>query len=58
MAKSFIATMTEVFKKPGQSAGSFMTEIKALSTEDRAWYMRELQKAGYEIDGGAIPTSA
>lgn len=49
MAKSFIATMTECFKKPGQSASEFMKEIKELTLEDRVWYRRELEKAGYVI---------
>ena len=56
MAKSFIATMTEVFKRPGQSAMEFMKEIKELDDADRRWYRAELIKSGYVITD-AIYTS-
>jgi hypothetical protein len=47
--KSFIAWMTTLFKRPGQSAAEFMQEIKALTPEDRQWYQRELEAAGYPV---------
>lgn len=36
--------------KPGQTLGEFMAEVKALTTEDRAYFKREFLVAGYEIN--------
>lgn len=37
--------------KPGQTLGDFMAEVKALTIEDRKYFIREFVKVGYEITG-------
>lgn len=37
-------------KKPGQSLGEFQNEIRALTSEDRAYFVREFAKVGIEIE--------
>jgi len=52
MAKilSFVEAMRDYFGlKEGQTLSDFYQELKALSTEDRAWFRQELPKVGYEI---------
>ena len=47
-------TITKALKeyfgfKPGQNLTEFMQEIKALSPEDRAYFVREFAKVGIEV---------
>lgn len=45
-------TLTAALKKefmPNSPAVEVMREVKALTPEDRAWYQRELENAGYII---------
>jgi hypothetical protein len=47
---SFTKAIVEYFgKRPTQSTGEFMQEIKALSPQDRAWFKAEFAKMGWEI---------
>lgn len=36
-------------KKPNQSLGEFQSEIRALTPEDRAYFIREFAKIGIEV---------
>lgn len=36
--------------RPGQSLGEFMSEYKALSLEDRQYFVREYAKIGVEVE--------
>jgi len=48
---SFTKACKEYFGfKPGQNLTEFVGEIKALSTEDRAYFKREFVKVGIEIE--------
>jgi hypothetical protein len=50
MQVTFTKAIVEFFgKKPGQSTGDFMAEIKALDDKDRAYFKAEFAKIGYEI---------
>lgn len=47
---SLVKALKEYFGfRPGQNLTDFMTEIKALTEEDRAYFKREFVKVGYEI---------
>jgi hypothetical protein len=46
---SFISAMLDYFGKNGKDNLSFMNEIKALSPEDRVWFLTNLSTVGYEI---------
>ena len=49
---SFIKACKEYFGfKPGQNLAGFMEEIKALTQDDRAYFIREFAKVNYEIIG-------
>jgi hypothetical protein len=48
--KTFTKAVVDYFgKKPGQSAGEFLQEIKALTAEDREYFRREFLKVGVEV---------
>jgi hypothetical protein len=50
MQMSFTKAIVEYFgKKPGQSTGEFMQEIKNLTPEDRLYFKQEFAKVGIEI---------
>lgn len=36
-------------KKPNQTLGEFQSEIRALTPEDRAYFIREFAKIGIEV---------
>lgn len=47
---SLTAALKDYFGyKPGQSLGDFMAEVKALTVEDKAYFIREFAKVGYQI---------
>lgn len=47
---SYAAAMRDYFGfLPGQSVGGFMSELKALTDEDKVWFRENLPKVGYEI---------
>ena len=47
---TFTKALVEFFgKKPGQTPGEFMLEIKALTPDDRAYFKREFLKVGIEV---------
>lgn len=51
MAISFTKAIVDYFgKKPGQTLQEFQGEIKALTPEDRAYFIREFKKAGIEVE--------
>lgn len=51
MPVTFTKAVHEFFGKlPGQSLGEFQAEIKALTAEDRAYFVREFAKVGIYID--------
>jgi predicted nuclease of restriction endonuclease-like RecB superfamily len=37
-------------KKPGQTLPEFLAELKALTKEDREWYVKEFAKIGVEVE--------
>lgn len=51
MAVSFIKAMSDFFgRKPNQTVGEFGAELKALSHEDKLYFVREFKKIGMEVD--------
>lgn len=49
---SFTKATKEYFGyKPGQNLTDFMKEVKALTPEDRKYFVVEFRKVGYEITG-------
>ena len=47
---SFILACKDYFGfKAGQTMSEFMTEVKALTAEDRDYLIREFAKVGYQI---------
>jgi hypothetical protein len=47
---TFTAALVEFFgKKPGQTPGEFLQEVKALTPTDRDYFKREFLKVGIEI---------
>lgn len=44
--ESFSAAMKKTFGLPGETAGDFMRQLKALNDEDRAYYSDAMNKAG------------
>lgn len=47
---TFTAALVQFFgKKPGQTTGDFMQEVKALDDKDRDYFKREFLKIGIEI---------
>lgn len=52
MEKTFVRAVNEFFgRKPGQNLTEFQAEIKALSVEDREYFVREFAKIGIKIVG-------
>lgn len=48
--KSFVAACNDYFgRKPGQTLPEFQAELKALTEDDRKYFIREFVKVGYEI---------
>ena len=48
---SLTAALKDYFGyKPGETLGDFMTEIKALTPEDKEYFKREFVKVGYQIN--------
>ena len=45
---TFTAAMREQFSLPGETAMDFMKQLKALDANDKAYFYRELKKAGIE----------
>lgn len=51
MATSFIKAMNDFFgRKPGQTIGDFQAELKALTHEDKLYFVREFKKVGIDVD--------
>ena len=47
---SFMAAMSDFFGRlPGQGLKEFGAEVKALTTEDRAYFTAGLENSGYTI---------
>lgn len=46
----FASAMGKAFRKTGQALSEFASELKALSPEDKKWYHKELNAAGYECE--------
>jgi uncharacterized protein (DUF2461 family) len=47
---SFAAAMKDYFgPKPGDNSMGFLQELKALTSEDKAWFRENLPLVGYEI---------
>lgn len=45
--KTFVGRMLEFFgRKPGQSAGEFSAELRALSDADKLWFVDQFNKSG------------
>lgn len=49
-----VSTLTKAFKdyfgyKPGQNLTDFMVELKALTIEDKQYFIKEFAKVGWEI---------
>jgi hypothetical protein len=58
MALSFIKAMSDYFgRKPGQSVGEFSAELKALSHEDKLYFVREFKKIGMDVLPPSAPVS-
>jgi len=48
---SFTKAIVDYFgKKPGQTLPEFQQELKALTPEDRAYFVREFKKVGIEVE--------
>jgi len=48
---SFTKAVVDYFgKKPGQTLPEFQQELKALTPEDRAYFVREFKKVGIEVE--------
>lgn len=48
--KKFSVACKEFFGfQPGQTLSEFMVELRALTEEDRAYFIREFEKAGIKI---------
>ena len=48
---SFTKAIVDYFgKKPGQTLPEFQQELKALTPEDRAYFIREFAKVGIEVE--------
>ena len=48
---SFTKAIVDYFgKKPGQTLPEFQQELKALTPEDRAYFIREFKKVGIEVE--------
>jgi hypothetical protein len=48
---SFTKAVVDYFgKKPGQTLPEFQQELKALTPEDRAYFIREFKKVGIEVE--------
>jgi hypothetical protein len=48
---SFTKAVVDHFgKKPGQTLPEFQQELKALTPEDRAYFIREFKKVGIEVE--------
>ena len=47
---SYMAAMRTYFGlQPGQTAHSFLLEMKALTEDDNAWFRAQLLQVGYQI---------
>lgn len=47
---SYMAAMRTYFGlQPGQTAHSFLLEMKALTEEDNAWFRAQMPNVGYQI---------
>jgi hypothetical protein len=52
MAVTFVRAVNEYFgRKPGQNLTEFQAELKALTPEDRAYFIREFAKIGIVVEG-------
>ena len=48
---SFTKAIVDYFgKKPGQTLPEFQAELKALTPEDREYFVREFKKVGIEVE--------
>jgi hypothetical protein len=51
MSVTFSRAIVEYFgKKPGQTLSEFTAELKALTPEDRAYFVKEFAKVGIEVE--------
>lgn len=50
---TFVAAIRSFFgQKPGQTMPEFAQELKALTPEDRVYFINELRTAGIDATGG------
>ena len=47
---SFTKAVVDYFGKNGKSLPEFQAELKALTPEDRAYFIREFKKVGIEVE--------
>lgn len=57
-SKSFSAAMRDTFGLPGETLGSFSTQLKALTPDDRNYYSRIMTDAGIQHDLPAAGSAA
>lgn len=54
MKKSFSVALRETFGRPGETVGSFGTQLKALTPEDKSYYSHIMTQAGIDHEPPTI----